>query len=72
MEAIGSSETSVATQRTTRRYIPEVDTLNIGLLWAPFCAFAFYTEIYVNKMFTFFEDLKVLEGVTNMGLEKIT
>jgi hypothetical protein len=29
MEAIGSSETSVATQQTTRRHIPEDDTLNI-------------------------------------------
>jgi hypothetical protein len=28
MEAIGSSETSVATQRTTRRHIPEDDTLH--------------------------------------------
>jgi hypothetical protein len=28
MEAICSSETSVDTQRTTRRYIPEVDTLH--------------------------------------------
>jgi hypothetical protein len=28
MEAICSSETSVDTQRTTKRYIPEVDTLN--------------------------------------------
>jgi hypothetical protein len=27
MEAICSSETSVDTQRTTQRYIPEVDTL---------------------------------------------
>jgi hypothetical protein len=27
MEAIGSSETSVATQRTTRRHIPEDNTL---------------------------------------------
>jgi hypothetical protein len=27
MEAICFSETSVVTQRTTRRYIPEVDTL---------------------------------------------
>jgi hypothetical protein len=27
MEAIGSSETSVATQQTTRRHIPEDDTL---------------------------------------------
>jgi hypothetical protein len=29
METIGSSETSVATQRTTRCHIPEDDTLNI-------------------------------------------
>jgi hypothetical protein len=28
MEAICSSETSVDTQRTTRRYIPEDDTLH--------------------------------------------
>jgi hypothetical protein len=28
MEAIRSSETSVDTQRTTRRYIPEADTLH--------------------------------------------
>jgi hypothetical protein len=28
MEAIGSSETSVATQGTTRRHIPEDDTLH--------------------------------------------
>jgi hypothetical protein len=28
METIGSSETSVATQRTTRRHIPEDDTLH--------------------------------------------
>jgi hypothetical protein len=28
MEAIGSSETSGATQRTTRRHIPEDDTLH--------------------------------------------
>jgi hypothetical protein len=28
MKAICSSETSVDTQRTTRRYIPEVDTLH--------------------------------------------
>jgi hypothetical protein len=28
MEAIYSSETSVATQRTTRRHIPEDDTLH--------------------------------------------
>jgi hypothetical protein len=28
MEAIGSSETSVATQRTARRHIPEDDTLH--------------------------------------------
>jgi hypothetical protein len=28
MEAICSSETSVKTQRATRRYIPEVDTLH--------------------------------------------
>jgi hypothetical protein len=28
LEAICSSETSVDTQRTTRRYIPEVDTLH--------------------------------------------
>jgi hypothetical protein len=28
MEAIGSSETSVATQQTTRRHIPEDDTLH--------------------------------------------
>jgi hypothetical protein len=32
MEAICSSETSVATQQTTRRHIPEDDTLNIPLL----------------------------------------
>jgi hypothetical protein len=31
MEAIGSSETSVANQRTTRRHIPEDDTLNIRI-----------------------------------------
>jgi hypothetical protein len=28
MEAIGSSETSVETQRTTRRHIPEDDTIH--------------------------------------------
>jgi hypothetical protein len=28
MEAIGSSETSVATQQTTQRHIPEDDTLH--------------------------------------------
>jgi hypothetical protein len=34
MEAICSSETSVDTQRTTRRYIPEVATiLNIVLVY---------------------------------------
>jgi hypothetical protein len=32
MEAIGSSETSVATQRTTRRHIPEDDTLHLYLI----------------------------------------
>jgi hypothetical protein len=32
MEAICSSETLVATQRTTRRYNPEDDTLQISLL----------------------------------------
>jgi hypothetical protein len=31
MEAIYSSETSVDIERTTRRYIPEAGTLNIGL-----------------------------------------
>jgi hypothetical protein len=30
MEAIRSSETSGTTQRTTRRYIPEEDTLNFS------------------------------------------
>jgi hypothetical protein len=31
MEAICSSETSVATQQTTRRHIPEADTLQLVL-----------------------------------------
>jgi hypothetical protein len=31
MEAICSSETSVQTQRTTRRHIPEDDTLQVQL-----------------------------------------
>jgi hypothetical protein len=32
MEAISSSETSVETQRTTRRHVPEDDTLHIFVL----------------------------------------
>jgi hypothetical protein len=34
MEEICSSETSVATQRTTRRHIPEDDTLHFYLIVA--------------------------------------
>jgi hypothetical protein len=33
MEAIRSSETSGTTQRTTRRHIPEEDTLHLNLLF---------------------------------------
>jgi hypothetical protein len=43
MEAICSSETSVSTQQTKRRHIPEYDTL--GKLFTKFPAF---TEGYIN------------------------
>jgi hypothetical protein len=33
MEAIFSSETSVATQQTTRRHIPEDDTLQVDFIF---------------------------------------
>jgi hypothetical protein len=36
MEAVRSSETSGTTQRTTRRHIPEEDTLQSGFLFALF------------------------------------
>jgi hypothetical protein len=60
MEAIYSSETSVATQQTTRSYIPEVDTLHnhrcenlksykdvyddVGLYWMSYADIVVYCE----------------------------
>jgi hypothetical protein len=51
MEAIFSSETSVDTQRTTRRYIPEVYTLQI-ISYSVFKSFSILSlsyELYGSK-----------------------
>jgi hypothetical protein len=53
MEAIRSSETSGTTQRTTRRYIPEEDTLLVTyLLNLPVVVInTFSTEFHLTKFF---------------------
>jgi hypothetical protein len=50
MEAVCSSETSVATQQTTRRYIPEDDTLQKSKLFSFSSTFSLsLTEVFDRK-----------------------
>jgi hypothetical protein len=55
MEAIGSSETSVATQRTTRRHIPEDDTLHKDWFRHPKVNRGGYTATQTTAHFYFFK-----------------
>jgi hypothetical protein len=63
MEAICSSETSVDTQRTTRRYISDIDTLHYYNIFIICCAIIII--INANKLLKQAKNEKLINVIIN-------